>query len=112
MSTRATIVLKEKDYNDLYIYHHCDGGMWGVGIDLINRIDEHMKSNKFLYREDFANQLVKDEKDSTYEITACLHGDESHVYTLDFDACTLDLDGERSFCWNNPEEIAEARKWE
>lgn len=33
MSTRATILIKEKDENDIWIYHHCDGYPKGVGSD-------------------------------------------------------------------------------
>ena len=34
MSTRATILIREKNEPDVHIYHHCDGYPEGVGADL------------------------------------------------------------------------------
>ena len=69
MSTRATILIKEKDQKDIWIYHHCDGYPKGVGSDLKN----YLKTQKYGWNAyEIANDLIKDRadlKDDGYEPT-------------------------------------------
>lgn len=89
MSTRATILIKEKDEKDIWVYHHCDGYPDGVGTDLKHYLNT-LKYN--WYAEDIANALIKGsavEDDNGYQLTSCQHGDEEYAYLIDCDNKTL-----------------------
>ena len=74
MSTRATILIREKNEPDVHIYHHCDGYPEGIGSDL----KHYLNSLKYWESEDIANALIKGiavEDDNGYQLTSCQHGD-------------------------------------
>ena len=78
MSTRCNIKILERfDSIPIWIYHHHDGYMEGVGADLNNRL----ANRRNWYAADIANQLVKDTKDE-YEITTSQHGDIEYLYVI------------------------------
>jgi len=84
MSTRATILIKEKRQNNIWLYHHCDGYPERVGSDLKRYLD----SLTYWNGEDIANDLIKDKanlNDEGYEVTTCQHGDEAYAYLIDCD---------------------------
>lgn len=81
MSTRSNIVLKSKS-ETIYLYHHHDGYPSGVGVDLMNRFYDLMKSGRMFDIYNISNELTKDEDDE-YELTNGLHGDIEYVYEID-----------------------------
>lgn len=89
MSTRATICIKEKNEQDIWVYHHCDGYPTGIGSDLKRYL------NTLKYRwiaTEIANDLIKDRvalKDDGYELTSGQHGDEAYAYLIDCDERTI-----------------------
>lgn len=90
MSTRATILILEKNEPDVHIYHHCDGYPEGVGSDL----KHYLNSLKHNWRaHDIAAALIDGsaiENDRCgYEPTSCQHGDEEYAYLIDCDNKTL-----------------------
>lgn len=89
MSTRATILIKEKDQKDIWIYHHHDGYPSGIGSDLKN----YLKTQKYGWiAYEIANDLIKDRadlKDDGYELTEAQHGDEAYAYLIDCDEQTI-----------------------
>ena len=83
MSTRCNILVKERGYNDIILYHHHDGYPEGVGADLVERFKEKFaKKDDYIFGIVVANQLVKD-LDDEYEVTHCIHGDIEYLYTID-----------------------------
>ena len=107
MSTRATILIKEKDQKDIWIYHHCDGYPEGVGSDLKN----YLKTQKYGWISyEIANDLIKDRadlKDDGYELTEAQHGDEAYGYIIDCDNKTLKCYkiGYDQFEWKQKDEV-------
>ena len=88
MSTRATILIREKNEPDVHIYHHCDGYPEGIGSDL----KHYLNSLKYWESENIANALIKGiavEDDNGYQLTSCQHGDEEYAYLIDCDNKTL-----------------------
>jgi len=95
MSTRTNIQIKSKEDAKIYgkeeaivihIYHHCDGYLSGVGIQLLNMLS---KTQKFDDSSDIANKLIKDKEDDSFELTLGLHGDEEYFYEIDVDNKTF-----------------------
>ena len=83
MSTRCNILVKEKGYKDIILYHHHDGYPEGVGADLVERFKELFgRKGNYIFAIILANQLVKDSEDE-YEVTHCIHGDIEYLYTID-----------------------------
>ena len=89
MSTRATILIREKNEPDVHIYHHCDGYPEGVGSDLKHYLNS-LKNYEW-NANDIANALIKGGAidDNGYELTSCQHGDEEYAYLIDCDNKTL-----------------------
>lgn len=79
MSTRANILVIDKFGRKYNIYHHHDGYLSGVGLDLYRRLREL----KNISAEGFVNRLVKD-PDDEYDITFGVHGDEEFFYEIDY----------------------------
>jgi len=103
MSTRATIILKEKDKQDKFVYHHCDGYPEFVGVNFKKFIENYKGDfnqetifNKVLedgipylgYKSWMSDELI-DKKDLSYEDGECIHGDESYLYVLNCDNKTF-----------------------
>lgn len=83
MSTRCNILVKEKGYRDIILYHHHDGYPEGVGADLLERFAElFSKKEYFIFAIVLANKLIMDREDE-YEVTNCIHGDIEYLYTID-----------------------------
>lgn len=114
MSTRATIIIREKDAAgkpmDIRLYHHSDGYPEGVGADLkrylagySKRVDNPHGISFGWSAEDIATEIVQggiktsvsldndDEQhsDMGYEVANCQHGDEEYGYIIDCDTKTL-----------------------
>ena len=90
MSTRATILIREKNEPDVHIYHHCDGYPEGVGSDLKHYLSS-LKHYEWI-ANDIATALIKGsavKDDNGYELTSCQHGDEEYAYLIDCDNKTL-----------------------
>lgn len=100
MSTRATICIKEKDSQDIWVYHHCDGYPNGVGSDL----KKYLNTLKYRWIAcEIANDLIKDRvnlEDDGYELTSGQHGDEVYGYLIDCDEQTIKC---YSINWNQAE---------
>lgn len=79
MSTRANILIIDRFGRKYNVYHHHDGYLSGVGLDLYRRLREL----KNIFPEEFVNRLVKDPEDE-YEITFGVHGDEEFFYEIDY----------------------------
>jgi len=88
MSTRCNIILKD-DKHQVILYHHCDGYPEGVGAYLYKGFHETLTGCKHIYLDDCVNSLLKDEKDSSYEWTECIHGDIEYLYEIDTHNKTL-----------------------
>lgn len=83
MSTRCNILVKDKGYNDIILYHHQDGYPEGVGADLVERFKElFSRKGNYIFAIVLANKLIKDSEDE-YEVTNCIHGDIEYLYTID-----------------------------
>jgi hypothetical protein len=81
MSTRTNIIIQEDGDTKVILYHHCDGYIEGVGIDLIRYLIELTKYNctgVINYKELLA--LLPEE----YEETKGIHGDIEYLYTIRF----------------------------
>lgn len=79
MSTRCNIKIKQNwDSAPIWLYHHHDGYLEGVGADLNNRLAGYKCR---WYAPDIANKLVKDSEDE-YEITMGEHGDIDYLYEI------------------------------
>lgn len=79
MSTRANILIIDNFGRKYNVYHHHDGYLSGVGLDLYRRLREL----KNISAKGFVNRLVKD-PDDEYEITFGVHGDEEFFYEIDY----------------------------
>jgi hypothetical protein len=91
MSTRATIIVKERN-TKAWMYHHSDGYPMGVGRNLKN----FLKERRWWYLSDIVTDLIKHGttqpdgwKDDGYEFTTCQHGDVEYTYEIDCDKKTL-----------------------
>jgi len=91
MSTRCHIVIKEKGFGNVYIYHHCDGDPGGVGSEIVWALAGYQK-----YTKEFdlkwsikgvSEEILRldDEYKEDYEI----HGDEDYIYEIDCDNRTV-----------------------
>ena len=107
MSTRATICIKEKDEQDIWVYHHCDGYPDDVGSDL----KKYLKTLKYGWiAYEIANDLIKDRvnlKDDGYELTSGQHGDEEYAYLINCDDQTIKCYkiGYDQFEWKSKDEV-------
>ena len=88
MSTRATILIKERD-SKVRLYHHYDGYPEGIGLDIKNFLkdlrvwDIEYISNKFL--KGGVIDHFSGTPDKIYEFTLSQHGDEEFGYLIDCD---------------------------
>ena len=82
MATRANIVLREKGHT-LWLYHHCDGYPAYLGNKLMDIMSKHQTDYADIF--DIANEMIKDEEDSGFEITKSQHGDISYLYLIDIE---------------------------
>lgn len=90
MSTRCGIIIKDytiyngKKYNfKLTLYHHHDGYPGGVGKYLMEKIYPMLVRSNNLDCDIIANKLIKDAKDTEYEITVYRHTDIEYRYIID-----------------------------
>lgn len=86
MSTRCMLrIFSVKLGKDVYLYHHHDGYIKGVGYDLLDMFYDRNKEKIILNNIDtVVNKLIKKEGDE-YEYTAYNHIDIEYLYTLDVD---------------------------
>lgn len=133
MSTRATIIIRQKDvddeskYNEIRLYHHSDGYPDGIGADLKDYLKNHNdcadpKFGVIWDGEIIATELVRGKcmtneytdgsgrtfPDMGYECALCQHGDEEFGYIIDCDERTikcygLDMD---QFDWTGAREYS------
>ena len=84
MSTRCNIVIKDdKNYDPIYVYHHCDGYPEGVGAEL-KYIIENMYTEAFINRTSIANLLCDYPSHyGPYEMSNDIHGDIDYLYVLE-----------------------------
>jgi hypothetical protein len=85
MSTRASIRIKESD-TVIFLYYHSDGYLNNVGVRLIKTLSGLEWYNDDIYN--IANRLIKI-KFNDFELTSCIHGDESYFYLVDVNKQTL-----------------------
>ena len=95
MSTRCNIIIRQRYYKDIYLYHHSDGGPACVGSVLFELCKKSNEKGLCLNNMTLANMLVKrgvtlvDKEgqivkiDDKYEITSDIHGDIDYLYTID-----------------------------
>ena len=87
MSTRAHIILKFDDEVVERFYYHSDGYPSGVGVDLVEYLDEFSKSkfynNSLGGATSFAGWLT--DNNPSYERGESFHGDEEYIYVIQFD---------------------------
>ena len=99
MSTRASIILKEgcTYTNPIYLYHHCDGYVEGVGY-ILRRV---MKFHPFCYVEQVATDLVRmeDKYGSGFRVSNVLPDDIEYVYVIDGDSKTVVAYKRPSWVW-------------
>lgn len=100
MSTRCNVIVKDK-FDKIWLYHHHDGYVEGVGADLVSRFAEKFQKDERIWWSDIVNTLVKDQNDE-YEITDGEHSDIEYCYTIDCEKKTIcwqkvDTD------WNSPD---------
>ena len=79
MSTRCNIIIKEKDKEPIYVYHHFDGYPEGVGSELKKILSTEYTNNTISAKE--IEQFLYD-YDSQYEKTDGIHGDIEYLYIL------------------------------
>lgn len=107
MSTRASIILKEgcTYANPIYLYHHCDGYVEGVGY-ILRRV---MKFHPFCYVEQVATDLVRmeDKYGSGFRVSNVLPDDIEYVYVIDGDSKTVVSYKRQS--WDD--DVQEFMKW-
>lgn len=80
MSTRANIVLIEKE-NTLWLYHHHDGYPSYLGWKLMQIMEKYKEDCFNIF--DIANAMFKDKEDDDFEITKGQHGDIEYLYSID-----------------------------
>lgn len=84
MSTRCHIVVKEKAFDNIYIYHHCDGYPDGVGSELA----EALKTYTGPWNAPSITKFIES-IDDQYEVDSDIHGDEDYIYEISCDDRTL-----------------------
>lgn len=94
MSTRCNIIIKERYFNNIYLYHHTDGNPGGVGSVLYELCKKCNEKGCCINGPMLANRLVKKgvvlvdrdgkvvDTDDRYEITSCIHGDIDYLYEI------------------------------
>lgn len=87
MSTRCSLVIK-KGGDTSYAYRHYDGGPSNAGNELKEFLSENKEKMNEWSTDDLGDALEHECIEFTFE-NACVHGDESYVYILDMDECTL-----------------------
>lgn len=81
MSTRANIVIKHNNHK-VYLYHHHDGYLEGVGADLLHIIDQ--RCDEMMDCESVERIILEHNSDgNTYEKTDCIHSDIEYLYTIE-----------------------------
>ena len=78
MSTRCNIIIKEKNQEPIYVYHHFDGYPEGVGSELKEILSTRF--NEVLTGKNIENFLYN--YDTQYEKTDSIHGDIEYLYIL------------------------------
>ena len=79
MSTRTNIIIQEDGDTKVILYHHCDGHIEGVGIDLIRYLVKLDKKKGIVKYKDLLAVLPEE-----YEETTGIHGDIEYLYTIRF----------------------------
>ena len=99
MSTRCNLLV-ESGETKLFIYHHHDGYLEGVGRDLLDRLKKLLASDvgKWARAHEFVTGLLSD-KNEEYEVTVGWHGDIEYSYRIVFGD-----DGDVSIGWHTSHE--------
>lgn len=79
MSTRCNIIIKEKNEDPIYVYHHCDGYPEGVGAELKKILSTKYISNNLSVKN---IEYFLYNYDNQYEETDGIHGDIEYLYIL------------------------------
>ena len=86
MATRAHLIIKDKDGDERFIYHHWDGYPEGVGKEVREFLHLEEVANIFNAQE-FCKAIEKWDCSYEFEDTG-LHGDEDYIYEIDLDKRT------------------------
>ncbi len=86
MSTRANIVIQDEEGTKVILYHHCDGYIEGVGVDLIRYLVSLNKNKGVASYKELLAMLPED-----YEETDGIHGDIAYLYTIMFTDTSIKL---------------------
>ena len=78
MATRSTLTIN----NTTHLYHHWDGGLWGVGLEIAQRLLK--PHHDFSSTQDIIDALSQNGNDKGYEHTkhAHLHNDREFHYDI------------------------------
>ena len=81
MSTRCNISIIDSDLHTILLYHHHDGYLSGVGMDLVKQVK--LLQDRSYDTDEFATMLIKRQDDTEYELsTQGLHGDIEYLYQV------------------------------
>lgn len=94
MSTRANILIKQKNHNDIFLYSHHDGYIEsGLGDMLIEFIWNLAVDNEWHTAQNIADKLTTGDfpysDEFTIKTTSSIHGDIEYLYIIELQGLGL-----------------------